>query len=58
MYVWAYRVSPLERWLHLLMLKHLYNLSDEHLVAYWETGVYFPVLRWRDYLAVGPTLCC
>ena len=39
----------------LLMLKHLYNLSGERVVAHWETLPLLPVHGRRGYLTVGPT---
>jgi transposase, IS5 family len=33
--------KPLRRMIALLVLKHLYNLSDERVVAHWETDAYF-----------------
>ena len=41
MHVQACRVIPLSKMAVLLMRKHLYNFSDERVVAYWETNPYF-----------------
>ena len=35
---------PIRKMAALLMLKHLYNLSDERVVAHWETNPYFQYL--------------
>jgi transposase, IS5 family len=32
---------PIRKMASLLMLKHLYNLSDERVLAHWETNPYF-----------------
>ena len=45
--VWAYRVTLSARWPTLLMLKYLYNLSDERVVAHCETNPYFQYLAER-----------
>ena len=40
------------------MLKHLYNLSDERVVAHWETNPYFQYLAGEAIPQWGVNLCC
>jgi len=40
----------------LLILKQLYNLSDESVVERWIENPYFLVLYWRNFFSVGISL--
>jgi IS5 family transposase len=48
---------PVRKMSALLMLKYLYNLSDERVVAMWQESPYYQYFAGEATFQWGPTLC-